>query len=225
MKVGVIVDGDTEFHVIPILLTSTNEAPRVKVLYADIQPHATPARIARAAKTALDYFLRNGYQSVILTIDLEDLDVHPGDRAKQIEQALIAQYGTVVSVAVKVRCIENWLVADPHSINTFLRNTYTVSEANIRKVIPNKADNLKDALRVLKASKLGNKDSYDKVSDGVRIAKVLDPWVVAENSRSFRRFLRLVGCTTYAAQSQRPVAVKTQDQARRSTAAGKQSGS
>lgn len=204
MKVGIIVDGQTEYGTIPNLLGTLGEAPQYKVLYADIQPKSVPKKVANAAKTAMAFFTKNDFDRIVVIIDLEDLAECPVTRARNVEAAFQAVYGTPVSCVVKVRSVENWLIADPASINRELHKSYEVSTTNAQLVIPDKADNVRNALGILKSSKSSQKGSYEKVADGIRISKVINPWVVAENSRCFRRFLRTVGCPSFSTQSKLP---------------------
>ena len=63
-----------------------------------------------------------------------------------------------------------------------------------------KADSV-DALALLKQATRG--DAYDKVQDAKRILEEVDVAQLAANSRSFRRFLRVIGHPEYRSQSAR----------------------
>lgn len=46
--------------------------------------------------------------------------------------------------------------------------------------------------------------AYDKVADSKAIMAKADVSTIAAHSRSFRRFMRLIGCPVYATQSRFP---------------------
>ena len=104
-------------------------------------------------------------------------------------------------VVVKNRKFENWLIADPGAFKK-LRGRYEITSAFEGAVSPNKADGGTDATGLIKS--ISKDRSYDKLKDAVAIVSVADPGTMACNSRSFRRFLRLLGHPDYVAQSLRP---------------------
>ena len=67
--------------------------------------------------------------------------------------------------------------------------------------MPNETDHL-DALAILTAACIGNAD--DKVKDGKRTMERSAVSRIAANSRSFRRFLRVLDHPNYVDQSRLP---------------------
>jgi hypothetical protein len=70
-----------------------------------------------------------------------------------------------------------------------------------QRIEPNKADHC-DGLAILRTAATGR--SYGKVADSQRILALAAPSVMAQNSRSFRRFLRCSHHPSYTAQSRTP---------------------
>jgi hypothetical protein len=96
---------------------------------------------------------------------------------------------------------ENWLIAGLAALKA-MPARFQVTRQFERKVSPNKADNIKNAESALKRICKGA--SYHKGKDAREIARHQEPRRIAENSRSFRRFLRVVGCKKYTSQSREP---------------------
>ena len=106
-----------------------------------------------------------------------------------------------IQVVFKVRAFENWLIADLQSLRATPR-LFPESRRGRRRVPTGNADDA-DALRSLDAAS-GPHQSYRKVHGAVAICTHLDPGRAARNSRSFRRFLRVLGDSRYANQSRLP---------------------
>jgi hypothetical protein len=106
-----------------------------------------------------------------------------------------------IAVVMKNRMLENWLVADFDTVSG-LQGRFKFTAGDRASVIPNRADNV-DALRMLKRA--AGKRAYDKVADSQRILGSANPLRMADNSRSFRKFLRSIRHPTYQGQSQNPV--------------------
>ncbi len=149
-------------------------------------------------------FVEKNCHRIIICVDHENQTECIPRWRDDIEAALIKRFNgeaTIdVKVAVKAEMYENWLVADT---SVFERHSarFSFTNAHERQVSPNKADRT-DALKILKSA--ANNSSYHKVDDAVLLMKSLDPYRAAANSRSLRRFLRLVGCNTYSLQSKSP---------------------
>ena len=92
-------------------------------------------------------------------------------------------------VVFKVSKFENWLVADPQALGS-LPGLFEKVERIEKQVSKGRADAV-DALGLLKAC--SKQRSYDKPSGAVAICKQLDPVRAAENSRSFRKLLKVLG--------------------------------
>jgi hypothetical protein len=79
---------------------------------------------------------------------------------------------------------------------------WSVSQAQLRQIAPDRADSIPDAESLLKAA--ARKPGYNKTRDAVEIMMKADMLRIAENSRSFRRLLRCVNHPRYADQSKEP---------------------
>lgn len=208
MKVGLIVDGDAEFaslpHVLPRIDSKHEVLPRV--LKAAVHPLGGPGKVARAVMPAIRIFVANrGVRQVVILLDREQQTECCGAIAGEIAQAvsrLCENEGlrVEVSVVLKDRTYENWLLSDPDALRAST-GRFRVSAAFAKKVQPNKADTI-DAGKLIKTAVV--KGSYDKVEDGVRIMRAADPSRMGANSRSFRRLLRVVGDRAYSNQSKLP---------------------
>jgi hypothetical protein len=123
-----------------------------------------------------------------------------GQIAAELRRLLGQRCRDDVTVVVKNRTFENWLIADLDAFDE-LRARFRLSNATRNAVAPDKADHAA-ALSLLKASVRSG--SYDKVADSRRILGRAEARRIARNSRSFRRLLRVVDHPTYADQSARP---------------------
>jgi hypothetical protein len=143
----------------------------------------------------------DGAELIVVLIDREDSPTCPPRLASEIERELAGHIATSAKVVVKDSMLENWLLADLAALRASPAR-YEVTQATARSIEPNRADNA-PALRVIK--RCVRTGSYEKVRDAQIILKAADPMRIAAHSRSFRRFLRVVGEPTYAAQSKRPL--------------------
>lgn len=208
MKVGTIVDGQAEVFAVQNLFRNI-PIPNVqllKPLYADMQPRATPHQIARAARGTCTILRAKSVDLIVVLIDHEDRDGCPSVFAGSLRIAF-ADLGIVgVEVVVKHRKLENWLVGDPDSLQAKMMARMKITSAFKRAVVPNKADRVDDAVALLNSACV--KQDYHKRSDAQAIARAISPNVVASNSRSFRRFLRIIGHSSYATQSRLPLEIR-----------------
>ena len=205
MRIGIVVDGDAELRSLPLL------APRLligsnsvgKVLLAQLHPHAPSGNVARIALKSVLILAARGHDKVIVLIDQDDCALCPVARAGQIALELrdrIAGLCNVsIEVVVKTKSFESWLLSDPDAL-VALSGRFRLSAADVRAIAPNKVDQT-DASRLMRKVIIGG---YDKVGDAARIMGRVDIGRSAKNSRSFRRFLRVIGDTRYSAQSARP---------------------
>jgi hypothetical protein len=205
VRVGVLVDGQAEFYSFPrIIPRLPTQAIILSPLYLDLQPWAPPAQVMRVVSTRLAQLRRRNVDRVVVLLDHEQRTDCPGQRANAIkislDQHLLGSPQLEFAVVVKNRMFENWLIADP---DAFLQipARFQLSANDIALVRPDRADRA-DAARILGRAALGK--SYSKVQDAGRILEHADPRRMGTNSRSFRRFLRLVGDARYANQSARP---------------------
>lgn len=205
MKIGLIVDGQSEVRSLDLVLKRIdipNEV--VDVLYSPIHPYAPTPQIVRAMDGNIRILADKQANMVIALIDREDQPICPGQWASEIAQALsrkCASYGVQRSrVVIKDSCYENWLISDTAVFRGMPRR-FKMSEADIRKITPNKADRV-DAQAILKRAAINH--DYSKVGDAVRIMASADPLRMAANSRSFRKLLRELEHPNYKDQSLLP---------------------
>lgn len=203
MKIGVVVDGQAESQSLRRILPKIKAPGRqlTDVAYAAMQPFAPPAQIARKAVAGLRILKAKGVKSFVVLLDCEDASRCPVELARQIEQALAKLEWPGVDVVVKTLKFENWLIADVDALRR-MPARFRVTKRFERRVAPNKADNVVDAAAEL--GRLCQGAAYHKRNDPLEIAKHQEPRRIAANSRSFRRFLRVVGCRKYSKQSRSP---------------------
>ena len=202
MKVGIVVEGQAELLALKRLLLKIHAPGRhLTAAHAPMQPHARPGQIAAAAVKKLAALRADGAQALVLLIDCEIPGRCPSQFAKTIQQALARLEWPGVHVVVKRYKFENWLIADVDALRE-MRARFRVTRRFEKRISPNKADHVVDAPAELK--RICHGPAYHKREDPVEIAKHQEPRRMAENSRSFRRFLRVVGCRKYANQSRNP---------------------
>lgn len=206
MKIGILVDGQAEFHGLRLLLPRLNtDAEILSPLYCDVQPFASPAQIAHVAVKRIPILTSKGACEVVVLIDKETRPDCTPHIASEIERELNKRLPSATPdvsarVVVKVRSFENWLVADPRAFSE-LRGMFRYRNRIQRAVTPDKADNV-NALDLLKrCCRVGH---FDKVRGATAICANLNPERAAKNSRSFRRFLRLLRHPSYSKQSREP---------------------
>lgn len=202
MKIGIVVDGDAESQALKLLTRriTISRCQIIDPIFARMQPKSTPDQIVRMARGKVDILLAKGVDQILVLIDREDNKECPGIFADRIKNAFArAGYGGV-SVVVKDRCFENWLVADVDALEQ-LRRRFQVTTAFKNSIVPNKADNI-NAFEQL--NRITRGPSYHKRRDAAAITEKQDPVRVALNSRSFRRFLKLISHPNYRCQSKYP---------------------
>ena len=201
MTIGIIVEGQEESqslaHITAKILIEGITIR--KPLYAPIQPKATPGQIAKAIESRLK--ILGEVDRILILIDLEDLDVCPGERAQILEDAVGRMGYNNVYVVIKHRKFENWLIADCNALGQL--TNFSPTKTFLRRVT-GKADNVLDAVELLSSIK-NDRRSFHKTHDGTAIAKKVMPETIALHSRSFRRFLHLLTHPTYREQSKNPV--------------------
>lgn len=205
-KIGVIVDGQSEYRALPLLTSRLvlTQTQVISPLYAPIPPYAPVGVIAHACRSRIEQLARRGVREIIILLDREKRAECAGDLATAIGNALVVPVGCRGWVVVKDRMFENWLIADVTALKSSPQR-FNISPAFEHKIIPGKADSC-DALRMLKEV---TSHSYLKVQDSKIILAAADPLRIAENSRSFRRLLRVIGHESYRDQSARPVRTPT----------------
>lgn len=201
MTIGIIVEGQEESQSLAHITTKiTIEGVTIrKPLYAPIQPKATPGQIAKAIESRLK--ILGTVDRILILIDLEDLDVCPGERAQVLEDAVRRMGYDNMHVVIKHRKFENWLIADCTALGQL--TNFSLTKSFVHQVT-GKADNVPDAVELLSSIKKDRR-SFHKTHDGTAIAKKVRPETIALHSRSFRRFLHLLTHPTYKEQSKNPV--------------------
>lgn len=205
MRIGIIVDGLSEVRGIPTLYERIRPPHTlVATVKADLQPLAPAGQIALRAAARCEVLTAKQPDVVLVLLDLETRTECPGELAVKIERLIrerLADPGFDVRVVFKVRRLENWLVAD---IECLGRSPALFPEARrVAQAIPAGNSDGIDALRLLQQAS-GNRRAYDKVRGAQAICASLDSGRAALNSRSFRRFLRVLGDSRYAEQSRLP---------------------
>lgn len=205
MKIGIIVDGQAEYRSLQgICQRVDTDYTVLKPLYADMQPNAVPAKIVRSAQTHLQIFAAKKVDRVIICLDQENRAACTPAWARILERAFAASRARTgineIIVVLKVRMYENWLVSDVNALKT-LGARFLITAAHEKQIVPNRADTA-NATQILKDA--AQKVAYHKVRDAVSVGRVFDPYRGAANSRSFRKFLRMIGCKRYSDQSREP---------------------
>jgi hypothetical protein len=204
MKIGVVVDGESEFKALPRLfgaLESGSGHQILRPILAKITPTAPVPAIARACRQGIRQLEGRRVDKILVVIDLErDATRCPPELAHLLSAALSASTTVATEVVVKVLAFENWLVADVNAL-TCQPGRFKVSDADKRRVQPNRADRA-NALAIIKRSCVG--PDYRKVSDSDRILGRASVDSIGRHSRSFRRFLRSVEYPPYVEQSAQP---------------------
>ncbi|MBI4500040.1 MAG: DUF4276 family protein, partial [Gemmatimonadetes bacterium] len=109
-----------------------------------------------------------------------------------------------LAVVIKNRRYENWLISDPAAFKR-MRKRFRLSKRQVQSIEWDKADSV-DGFQILSRAARGA--AYSKTADAMQILNYTDPDQMALNSRSFRRFLRVLGHPNYLDQSRssRPAA-------------------
>jgi len=194
MKIGLLVDGDAEYHALPKLLSRLESPHQVlsQPLKCDIQPFATPAQMALAASKKFQ-------------IDKEtrpDCTVELVRAVEREARKRLREMSTTVDlqVVLKISMFENWLIADPEALGG-LAGLFEKVERIEKQVGKGRADSA-DALSLLKAC--SRERVYDKVKGAMAICPRLDPIRAAGNSRSFRKFMKALEVPQRGPSPRRP---------------------
>lgn len=147
--------------------------------------------MALAASKKFKILLEKGAEAIVILIDKETRPDCTGDLVRAVEKEARARLSSAVDLAVvfKVTKFENWLVADPNALRGS-PGLFQDVERIEKQVSNGRADSV-DALGLLKTC---SRRSYDKMDGAIAICKRLDPAQAAENSRSFRKLLKVLEC-------------------------------
>lgn len=204
MTYSVLTEGSSERNALQYLLGKINIGGTTiyKPVYVCTDPKASLQKIVANVVERLKILKRMQIaDKIILLLDLEDLRRCAGDRASEIKDAFIKKGYMNVEVVIKDKKFENWLISDPEIL---CNNGKFDGIRNKRKrILPNRADSVDDAEDLLKQC-CKDRD-YQKGTDDIAICRLLRPEVMGENSRSFRKLLRVLGHPNYLTQSRRPI--------------------
>jgi hypothetical protein len=193
MKIGVLVEGQAEFRGLPLLLPRLGSPHQVmSPLVCNIHPFASPAQIALAASKRFPILLAKGAESIVILFDKEtrqDCTVELVRAVERESRTRLQEFSSTIElqVVLKVSMFENWLVSDPQAVGDIAGLFENVER--MEKQVKGRADAV-DAVGLLKAC--SRQRIYDKVEGAVAICKRLDPVRAAENSRSFRKLLKVL---------------------------------
>lgn len=200
MRFGIIVEGDSEFNALPPLLDRLRSdcgITSIKIMKANIAPEAPIETVAAQFADRVMQQVRRGAERLILLLDREQQEACCGELSRRIAEAVERRTDIPVTVVIKNRCFENWVIADLDAISAQPAR-FLLTRGVRNKVEPNKADGA-DALALL--NRISRGPAYSKVRDSRRTLQLADPLRLANNSRSFRRFLRTLGHPLYHDQS------------------------
>jgi len=201
MKIGLIVEGDAEYHALPNLLPRVASPHTIlrQPLRCPVQPLSPPALIAHVAATkSFPILIAKGVDLIVLLIDKETRPDCTIELVQEIEREARSRLDKKVDlrVVLKVTKLENWLIADPQALRD-LPGLFKDVE-RIEKQVAGRADAV-DAHGLLKTC--SRKPSYDKKTGAIEICKKLDPERARQNSRSFRKLLKTLGCAEPPAEA------------------------
>ncbi len=200
-KIGILVEGMEEQialrHIVEKLAIEGVQI--LKPVFANMQPKGPAAQIVKAVEAKMS--LLQKADAILVLIDKEDTDDCIITRVGELRNAFHKKGHRKVEVVIKNRQFENWLIADPEAINQL--SNFEVTSAFRKKVEQDKTDHVQDPVGLLSGLKKGG-STFHKTKDGTEIAKKLNVENAARNSRSLRRFLRLLEHPDYKDQSKKP---------------------
>jgi hypothetical protein len=205
LKTAVIVEGLGEYKGLPHLLRKLHERGKhshLAPVKIPITPNSPTPKIARECVKVMKVAAARGATRAVVLVDREQANCCPGRIASDLEGEITRQFGPSleVLVVVKDRMFENWLIADIQALRS-QPGRYSIKKSFASKIEPDKADRC-DALKLLNS--VTKKDSFQKIDDAVRICERMDISSAAQNSRSFRHFLHVMGDPEFARQCKNP---------------------
>jgi Domain of unknown function (DUF4276) len=198
---AILVDGDSEMGALPELYLKFQRDLRYAVrqpIKADLQPYAPIPQIALQCVRRLR-LIEDDLRAAVVLLDRENRRECPGRIAIELANAIRGRMRLRVDVVVKDRRFENWLVADAETLCR-CSNRFHLSGRVRRLLSSGDADSV-DALAILEGAAI---DGYNKVADSRLILRQASVMAMANHSRSFRRFLRVLGYPSYISQSRDP---------------------
>jgi hypothetical protein len=206
MRITILTEGLSEFRSLPLLYPQLHQkmparSRIVKTLKVNASPEAPYPQIVASCKPSLAIASRIS-DMVIVLLDREQQQECPGEIADRLEQSFKRLAEIPVRVALKDRMYENWLIADLEALKSHPRR-FSVDRSIERRVVPNRADAV-NGLTELK--RIVIHDQYDKVVDSEIICRAAAVNRIAQNSRSFRHFLHVLGHKDYKDTCRAPTA-------------------
>jgi hypothetical protein len=204
VRIGVIVDGQSEYASLGHIydqITSASGHEMLRPLYAPMDPLAPANVIARSCRSRVTQLDARGVHIIVILLDRETRQDCCGGRANEIANAIGDMTQRDVISVIKNRTYENWLLADLNALRQQPAR-FQVTQALENRTMPDKADHVNGVQLLKQAIQSGE---YDKVADSSRILQRADITTMSGNSRSFRRFLRVVGYPSFSRQSRRPL--------------------
>ncbi|MCX5014123.1 DUF4276 family protein [Streptomyces sp. NBC_00555] len=202
-KVGVVTEGESEVRGLPMIYPQLEQRLDLQILRpirAAVDPLAPVAVLARGARTGIQMAFARGAQLVVFLVDREMTQTAASVRAAEIEAKLRSDIDDRIRVVVKDRSFENWLIASPESFRA-QKARYARPERIEKSAVPDKADKVVDPCALINSAMA--KGQYDKTGDAPKILASADISSMAANSRSFRRFLAVLGDPLFSTGSRR----------------------
>ncbi|GAA4599088.1 hypothetical protein GCM10023194_78210 [Planotetraspora phitsanulokensis] len=197
LKVGIVVEGESEIAGLPKLYTQLGQRTGkqfLRPLRATADPCAPIPVLVQALRDRVRLAIAKGADMVVILLDREQQNHSASARARAIENAIAPNFSVSVRVVLKDRTFENWLISCP---SAFIkqRSRFPHFERISRVVEPGRADKIDKPHRLLNDAM--NNQAYDKTKDAPKILHHANIAEMARNSRSFRRFLAVTGDALY----------------------------
>ncbi|WP_430755387.1 DUF4276 family protein [Mycolicibacterium septicum] len=197
MKITILTEGLSEFKSLPLLYPQLQKkmptrSRIVKTLIINASPDAPHPQLITSCKPNLAIAARISDMAIIL-LDREQQQDCPGVIATRLEDGFNRVSNIPVKVVLKDRMYENWLISDLEALKSQPKR-FSVDRSVEKRIMPNKADSVNGLLELKRIVVSGQ---YDKVSDSDKICRCAATDRMAQNSRSFRHFLHVLGHTDY----------------------------
>jgi hypothetical protein len=197
MKIAILTEGLSEFKSLPLLYPQLHQrmparSKIVQTLKVSAQPDATFPQIVASCRPSLVIASRLS-DMIIVLLDREQQQSCPGELSSLLEKEFTKATSTPVRVALKDRMFENWLISDIEALRSQPKR-FAVDSAAERRISPDKADSVNGLVVIKRMVKNGQ---YSKTEDSERICRTARVERIAQNSRSFRHFLHVLGHDSY----------------------------
>jgi hypothetical protein len=173
----------------------------ISPLRAAVDPLSPTPVLTAGLQTAIRLSIARGAHQIIVILDRENTEISAADRARVLELSLQEALDKNIRVVIKDRCFENWLIASPEAF-VAQRARYSHPDRIAKQVQPDRADLVRNPCALINSAI--SKGEYDKTNDAPKILARSNLDSLAANSRSFRRFLAVLGDPAYANGSRAP---------------------